>query len=59
MKKYKKSCNNNKLKIQLEHGMKNFNYLIDYILYQIFNIILSTYLKRMEKIQSMLRHEYI
>ena len=30
------------LKYQLRHGMKNFNYLIDQILYQIFKIILNT-----------------
>ena len=29
------------LKYQLQHGMKNLNYLMDHILYQIFKIILS------------------
>ena len=29
------------LKYQLGHGMKSLNYLMDYILYQIFKIILS------------------
>ena len=31
------------LKFQLRHGMKNFNYLMDHILYQIFKIILNIY----------------
>ena len=29
------------LKYQLQHGIKNLNYLMDYILYQIFKIILN------------------
>ena len=29
------------LKYQLQHGMKNLNYLMDHILYQIFKIILN------------------
>ena len=29
------------LKYQLRHGMKNFNYLMDHILYQVFNITLN------------------
>ena len=29
------------LRFQLQHGMKNLNYLMDYILYQIFKIILN------------------
>ena len=29
------------LKYQLQHGMKNFNYLMGYIIYQIFKIILN------------------
>ena len=32
-----------KLKFQLQHGMKNLNYLMDHILYQIFKIILNIY----------------
>ena len=28
-------------KYELQHGMKNLNYLTDHILYQIFNIILN------------------
>ena len=31
------------LKYQLQHGMKNLNYLMDHILYQIFKIILNIY----------------
>ena len=29
------------LKFQLQHGMKNLNYLMDHILYQIYKIILN------------------
>ena len=39
------------LKYQLQHGMKNLNYLMDHILYQIFKINLNIYLKSMEKKQ--------
>ena len=31
------------LKYQLQRGMKNLNYLMDYILYQILKIILNIY----------------
>ena len=31
------------LKCQLQHGMKNLNYLMDHILYQIMKIILNVY----------------
>ena len=31
------------LKYQLQHGMKNLNYLMDHILYQVFKIILYIY----------------
>ena len=37
----KRSYKNNKLKYQLQHGMKNLNYLMDQIIYQIFKIILQ------------------
>ena len=37
------------LKYQLHHGMKNLNYQIDHILYQIFKNILSIFKKNMEK----------
>ena len=33
------------LKYQVQHGMKSLNYLMDYILYQIFKIILI-YIKK-------------
>ena len=33
------------LKYKLEHGMKNLSYLVDFILYQIFKIILNIPLK--------------
>ena len=39
------------LKYQLRHGMKNLSYLMDHILYQIFKIIVNTYLKSIEKKQ--------
>ena len=29
------------LKYQLQHGMKNFNYLMDHVMYQIIRIILN------------------
>ena len=44
-KKIKKSYKNIKLKYQLQHRTKNLNYLMDYILYQIFKIILNIYEK--------------
>ena len=34
------------LKYQLQQGMKNLNYLMDHILYQIFKISLKIYLKK-------------
>ena len=37
------------LKYQLQHGMKNLNYLMYHILYQIFQIILSISLKTWRK----------
>ena len=42
-KNIKKSYKNNEFKYQLQHGMKNLNYLMDHILYQIFKIILNIY----------------
>ena len=41
-KNIKKSYKNNKFIIQFQHGMKSLNYLMDDILYQIFNITLNT-----------------
>ena len=43
--KIKSSYNNNKSKILHQHGMKNLNYQINLILYQIFKIILSIFKK--------------
>ena len=40
-KNIKKSYKSNKFKYQLQHGMKNLNYLMDHIMYQIFKIILN------------------
>ena len=46
MEKYKKSHREiTNLRHQLQHGMKNLNYLRDHILYQIIKIILSSSLK--------------
>ena len=42
-KNIKKSYKNNKLKISAPTWMKNLNYLMDHILYQIFKIIFSIY----------------
>ena len=41
--KIKRSYKNNKLKISFQPRMKNLNYLIDHILYQIFKIIVNKY----------------
>ena len=38
------------LKYQIQHGMKNLNYLMDHILYQKFKIILNIPSKNHEKI---------
>ena len=40
-KNIKMSHKNNKFKISPQHGMKNLNYLMDHILYQILKIILN------------------
>ena len=56
-KKHKRAIN---LKYQLQNGMKNSNYIIDHILYQIFKIILSIYLKIWRKdYQSFNKYIYI
>ena len=44
------------LKYLRQHGMMNLNYQIDLILYQIFKIILSIFLKNMDKI--LINHQY-
>ena len=38
------------MKYQLQHELKNLNYLIDHILYQIFKIILNKALKKHETV---------
>ena len=48
-KNIKKSYKNNKFKISTATRIKNLNYLMDHILYQIFKIILSIASKNMEK----------
>ena len=49
MRKNIKSSYNNNLKYQLQHETINLNYQVDHILYQIFKIILSIFLKSNEK----------
>ena len=48
-KNIKKSQKIKNLKYQLQHGVKNLNYLMGHILYQIFKIILSILLKNGEE----------
>ena len=48
-KNIKSSYNNNKLKVSAQHGMTNLNYLMESILYQIFNIILIYFKKARRK----------
>ena len=43
------------LKYQLQHGMKNLNYLMDHIMYQIFKIILNIFLEYMRQLLIMLQ----
>ena len=45
MEKHKSLIRAINLKLQLQHGMKNLNYLMD----QIFKIFLDTYLKKWRK----------
>ena len=51
MEKYKIHIRTINVKFQLQNGMKNWNYLMDHILYQIFKIILNIHEKKknMEK----------
>ena len=46
MEKYKKVIRTMNLKYQLQHGIKNLNYLMDHILYQLFKILFSMYITR-------------
>ena len=48
-KNIKTSYKNIKFKIPAPRGMKNLNYLMDHILYQIFQIISSTLSKNMKQ----------
>ena len=60
MKKHKKGhIKTIHLKYQLQHGMKNLNYLLIHILYQIFKIMLNIYKKNIEKRLIILQSEYI
>ena len=50
MEKYKKShIRIINLRYQIQHDMKNLNYVMDDILYQVFKIIFNIYLKSIEK----------
>ena len=46
MEKYKIHIRTINVKFQLQNGMKNWNYLMDHILYQIFKIILNIHEKK-------------
>ena len=46
LKSHRKMIN---LKYQPQHGIKNVNYLMDHIVYQIFKIILNISLKNIDK----------
>ena len=48
-KNIKSSYNNNKFKIFAPHGLMSLNYQMDHIQYQIFKIILSTFLRNIVK----------
>ena len=43
------------LKYQLQHRIKNFNYVVDHILYQIFKIILNILKKHGETVNSSIK----
>ena len=43
------------LKYQLQHEMKNLNYLMDHILHQIFKIILNVFKKNMRQLLTILQ----
>ena len=47
-----------KSKYRIQHEMKNFNYLIDHILYQTFKFTLNIYLKSMGKRLLILQQKY-
>ena len=57
-KNIKSSYNNNKFKM-LQRGMKNLNYRMDHIQYQIFKIILSIFLKNIVKVLIIHQLEYM
>ena len=56
-KNIKSAYSNNELKSLLQLGMINFICLMDFILFQIFNIILSTILKNMKLQQIILLYK--
>ena len=58
MEKYNSHIGTINLKFQLQHGTKNLNYLMDHILYHIFNIILNIYLKNKEERLLIRQYEY-
>ena len=49
-KNVKTSYKNGNVRCQLGHEMKNLNYLMDHIMYQIFKIILNISLKNMKRL---------
>ena len=49
-KNVKTSYKNENVRCQLGHEMKNLNYLMDHIMYQIFKIILNISLKNMKQL---------
>ena len=51
-KSYRRTMDSKK---QLQHGMKNLNYLMDHILYQTFKIILNVHLLSMEKYKKVIQ----
>ena len=57
-KNIKSSYNNDKFKM-LQRGMKNLNYRMDHIQYQIFKIILSIFLKNIVKVLIIHQLEYM
>ena len=63
MEKIKKSYQNNKFKLSRwdkdQHGIKNFNYLTDHILFLIFNTIFSISLKHLKDLQTTHHSYYI
>ena len=58
-KNIRSSYNNNKLKYLLQHEVMNLNYQTDHIQYQIFQIILSIFLRNIVKMLIIHQSEYM